>query len=107
MERSGNPRGRNLSGSRTHAGKYSAEGIGVEFYGIPEREEQSDDLRTIREPEIQVQGKRILVPRIIRRYSGKNKQKIAEYIKHQLDEDRLGDQMTMFGKDDDPFKGGK
>ena len=38
---------------------------------------------------------------------GKNKQKIAEYIRHQLDEDKLGDQMTMFGKDDDPFKGGK
>ena len=38
---------------------------------------------------------------------GKNKQKIAEYIRHQLDEDRLGDQMTMFGKYDDPFKGGK
>ena len=38
---------------------------------------------------------------------GKNKQKIAEYIKHQLDEDRIGEQMTMFGKDDDPFKGGK
>ena len=28
-------------------------------------------------------------------------------IKHQLDEDRLGEQMTMFGKDDNPFKGGK
>ena len=38
---------------------------------------------------------------------GKNKQKIAEYIRHQLDEDKLGEQMTMFGKDDDPFKGGK
>ena len=38
---------------------------------------------------------------------GKNKERIAEYIKHQLDEDRLGEQMTMFGKYDDPFKGGK
>ncbi len=38
---------------------------------------------------------------------GKNKEKIAEYIRHQLEEDKLGDQMTMFGKDDDPFKGGK
>ena len=35
---------------------------------------------------------------------GKNKQKIAEYIQNQLREDRLGEQMTMFGKDDDPFK---
>ena len=38
---------------------------------------------------------------------GKDKKKIAEYIKHQLDEDRLGEQMTMLGKDDDPFTGGK
>ena len=38
---------------------------------------------------------------------GKNKQKIAEYIRHQLDEDKKGEQMTMFGKDDSPFKGGK
>lgn len=39
---------------------------------------------------------------------GKNKAKIAEYIKHQLDEDKLGEQMTMFGKNnDDPFKGSR
>ena len=37
---------------------------------------------------------------------GKNKAKIAEYIKHQLDEDRLGEQMTMLSKNnDDPFRG--
>ena len=35
---------------------------------------------------------------------GKDKKKIAEYIKHQLDEDRLGEQMTMLGKDYEPFK---
>ena len=39
--------------------------------------------------------------------AGKNKQKIAEYIRRQLEEDKLGEQLTMFGKDDDPFKGGK
>ena len=38
---------------------------------------------------------------------GKNKQKIVEYNRHQLDEDKLGEQMTMFGKYDDPFKGSK
>jgi len=38
---------------------------------------------------------------------GKNKAKIAEYIKKQLDEDKIGKQLTMLGKDDDPFKGGK
>ena len=38
---------------------------------------------------------------------GKDKKKIAEYIKHQLDEDQLGEQMTMLGKADNPFKGGR
>ena len=37
----------------------------------------------------------------------KNKQQIAKHIRHQLHEGKLGDQMTMFGKDDHSFKGGK
>ena len=30
--------------------------------------------------------------------AGKNAAKIANYIKHQLDEDRFGEQLTMMGK---------
>ena len=30
--------------------------------------------------------------------AGKNAVKIANYIKYQLDEDKFGDQLTMFGK---------
>ena len=37
----------------------------------------------------------------------KNKRKIAERIRHQLHEEKLGNPMTMLGKDDDPFQGGK
>ena len=37
---------------------------------------------------------------------GKDKQKIAEYIRRQLEEDKLGEQLTMLGKDNDPFRGG-
>ena len=37
---------------------------------------------------------------------GKNAKKIAEYIKHQLDEDKLGEQMTMLGKEN-PFTGSR
>ena len=37
---------------------------------------------------------------------GKNRQKIAEYIRRQLDEDKMGEQMTVFGKEDSPLKGG-
>ena len=35
---------------------------------------------------------------------GKDKKKIAEYIENQLDEGRLGEHMTMLGKDYEPFK---
>ena len=39
---------------------------------------------------------------------GKNTKAIAEYIKHQLDEDRMGEQMTMLGKsNNNPFTGSK
>ena len=38
--------------------------------------------------------------------AGKNAKKIAEYIKHQLDEDKLGEQMTMLGKEN-PFTGSR
>ena len=37
---------------------------------------------------------------------GKNKARIAGYIKHQLDEDKMGEQMTMIGRDN-PFTGSK
>ena len=38
--------------------------------------------------------------------AGKNTQKIAEYIKNQLEEDKLQDQLT-FREYEDPFKGSK
>ena len=39
---------------------------------------------------------------------GKNTKTITEYIKHQLEEDKLGEQMTMLGKaNNNPFTGSK
>ena len=32
---------------------------------------------------------------------------VAEYIRTQLEEDKMGEQLTMLGKDDSPFKGSK
>ena len=37
---------------------------------------------------------------------GRNKKKIVEYIKHQLDEDRMADQMSL-KEFIDPFTGSK
>ncbi len=39
---------------------------------------------------------------------GKNTKAIAEYIRHQLDEDKMGEQLTMLEKSsDNPFTGSK
>ena len=39
---------------------------------------------------------------------GKNTKAIAEYIRHQLEEDKMGEQLTMLGKSsDNPFTGSK
>ena len=39
---------------------------------------------------------------------GKNTKAIAEYIRHQLEEDKMGEQLTMLGKSkDSPFTGGQ
>jgi putative transposase len=39
---------------------------------------------------------------------GKNTKAIAEYIRHQLEEDKMGEQLTMLGKaNDNPFTGGQ
>ena len=37
---------------------------------------------------------------------GKNTKAIAEYIRHQLEEDKMGEQLTMLGQyNDNPFTG--
>ena len=39
---------------------------------------------------------------------GKNTKAIAEYTRHQLEEDKMGEQLTMLGKaNDNPFTGGQ
>ena len=45
--------------------------------------------------------------RILCRYCRKEQSKDSEYIRKQLEEDKIGERLTMLGKDDDPFKGGK
>ncbi len=40
--------------------------------------------------------------------AGKNTKAIAEHIRHQLDEDKVGEQLKMLGRaSDNPFTGGK
>ena len=89
-------KGQRSSRPQVYAGEHAAEGIGIRLYGIPEGNEQPDDLRAVRVK------KEYYVDTV-----GKNKQRSAEYVLNQLGKDKMDEQMTMFGKDDDPFKGGR
>ena len=64
-----------MSGSCTYAGEHTAEDSGIKFYGILKREKQSNDLLAIWESKVQVSRERILVPRVLRRYSRKEQAK--------------------------------
>ena len=54
-----------------HAGKDSAETVGIEVHGNLEVKEYADDLRSFCEPEIQVWKSTILGTRILRGYGRK------------------------------------
>ena len=58
-----------MPGSHTSVVEYSAQNERFEFHGIPEREEQSDDLSEVWKYEVRISKSRILVQRILRRYS--------------------------------------
>ena len=60
-----------MSRSYTHAAVDTAEVQRVERDGVPEGEEQPDDLRQVREPEIQIRESGVLVTRLLCRYRGK------------------------------------
>ena len=62
---------RSMSRSYTHAAVDTAKVQRVERDGVPEGEEQPDDLRQVREPEIQIRESGVLVPRLLCRYRGK------------------------------------
>ena len=59
------PGGRSMPRSYTHAAVDTAEVQRVERDGVSEGEEQPDDLRQVREPEVQVREQGILVPRVL------------------------------------------
>lgn len=84
-----------MPGAHTHARRGTTQVLGIQFHGIFKREEQSDDIRKVPRIEIQISEPRILVQRVLRRYSGQNAKKIEEYIRRQLEEDKAGEQLTM------------
>ena len=65
MERSRSDRGRDMSRSHTHVGKYPAQNERSRIHGIFEREQQLDDISEMGEHEVCISESRILVQGIL------------------------------------------
>ena len=69
VERSSDHRGEGDAGSYPSAAVDTAEVFGIQFYGIPEREECNDDLRAARKFEVSIWEPALLGDRILREHS--------------------------------------
>ena len=90
----------------THACKHTAENECIEFHGILEREEHSDDFSKIRKHEVSISKPRVLVKGYYVDTVGKNTKAIKDYIGEQLKRDKESDQLSMYNPKD-PFMGSK
>ena len=95
MEEGENPRSRGMPRPCAYALGDTAQSKRIQFHGVSQREEQSNDLRKVPGIEIQVSEQGVLVPWVLRRHGRENAKKIEEYIRHQLEEDKAGEQLTM------------
>ena len=93
-----------MSRSYTHAAVDTAEVQRVERDGVPEGEEQPDDFRQVREPEIQTGNREFWCRGYYVDTVGRNKAAIEKYIRNQLIEDKNEEQLVM-KELFDPFTG--
>mgnify|MGYP000818550527 CR=1 FL=1 len=73
----------------------TAEILRFKFRGIPEREEQPNAVRKVSGLKYKYRNREFWCRGYYVDTAGKNTKRIAEYIKHQLDEDQMAEQMTM------------
>ena len=104
IQRDRNRTGRMLSGSCTHVDQDTAEIQCLTDHGISEREKQYHDLRSACKSEISIWEQKILVYRLLCQYSREERKGDQEYIKNQLAEDYLADQINL-KEYVDPFTG--
>ena len=69
MEEGENPRSRGMPRPCAYALGDPAQSKRIQFHGVSQREEQSDDLRKVPGIEIQVSEQGVLVPWVLRRHS--------------------------------------
>ncbi len=95
-----------MSRSYPSASKHTTQNERLRVYGIPKRQEQSNDIPEVREYEICIQKPRILVSWILCRHGRKNTAAIKAYIENQLKIDKETDQLSLFDPLD-PFTGSR
>ena len=106
-----------MSRPHTYVGQYTAEFERIAVCGISQRKEQLNDIRQTRESQIQIFDRHAnLKYKYGNRHFwcrgyyvdtvGKNEKKIAEYIRNQLQEDVMEDQISL-KEYIDPFTGDK
>lgn len=106
MERSRSDRGRDMSWSYTHVGKYPAQNERSRIHGIFEREKQLDDISEMGNMKFAYRNREFWCKGYYVDTVGKNTNAIKEYIANQLKQDREREQQSMFDPRD-PFTGSK
>ena len=97
-----------MPGSYPHVGEHTTQGSGIKFHGLPERKSSVLIYEKFGELKYKYRNREFWCRGYYVDTVGKNTKAIAEYIRHQLEEDKMGEQLTMLGKaNDNPFTGGQ
>ena len=95
-----------MPGSCALTGSDTAQNERFGIYGIPEGEEQHDNIPEIWEYEVCIPKPRILVPWLLCRHGREGHKSKKTYIANQLKIDKENDQLSLFDPND-PFTGSK
>ena len=96
---------RSVSKSHSFIRGESTKAVGLKLYGVLERKKQYNAVRTIWRIKIQIPKPRIGCRGYYVDTVGKNEKRIEEYVRNQLKEDELGEQIKM--PLNGPFTGSK
>ena len=105
-EEGGDNRSGSMCGSHSHARQHTAAPKCITVYGISQGEKYVNDIRPSFKSQIQIWKPTLLVPWLLCRHGRKEQEGNREYIRNQLVEDEMMDQMTM-KEYIDPFTGSK
>ena len=84
-----------MPGPYPHAGRDTAEIFGLEFYGYLKGKSSLMLYEKFPELKFKYRNREFWCRGYYVDTAGKNDKKIAEYIRHQLEEDQAGEQLTM------------